>query len=152
MPLSDPSAPLSFKEISQLFDAHPREVRHRHVRARERVAHERNELHYALSNMALDPARIVTVQTRLDRARREELEAELVLVLLEDTAFRRELVRLNFLWRQLRLHRPGVTDGHFADVLMGNEEQVADLRACWDTIRETVASKTTTSPTSALAL
>lgn len=153
MPFADPATPPTFSEVHQLLDMTTGCACRRHAQARDRLAYHRGEQRYALANLVFDAPRVVQTQGQLELAQREEKEARLLLVLLQDVTFRRELATLDLLWRRLRLSRPGATDDRFADVVMSMpEEETTELRASWKTICSLIESKALVEPTSALTL
>ncbi|MBI4592451.1 hypothetical protein HY733_03330 [Candidatus Uhrbacteria bacterium] len=153
MSFSDPSVPPTFSEAARLFDLSPREARFRHAQARDRMLHQQSEMRYAIANANLDAQRVEETRIKLERVQRDEKEAQKVLALLEDTAFRRELMTLDTHWRRFRMSHPVVTNDRFADVMMSiPEEQTVDLRASWRTICNLIASHATATPKSAFAL
>lgn len=153
MPLANLSQPPTFSDVYRLVDLLPREARMQLREIHDRVVYLQAEYRYAFVNASLDPERVLSSRTQLDAAQRKEREAKFVLVLLEDTALRKELVQLDMLWRRFRMSHAGVTDRRFADAIMAAPEQdTIELRASWQCMCDLIASKATATPVSALAL
>ncbi len=153
MPLSDPSCPPTFSEIYRLLDISLRGGRQQHAQALSEFRTCERDLRYAMANAHLDRQRVIKAGKDLDAAKRREAEAKHVLVLLEDTGFRRELANLDMHWRRFRMSHMGASNDRFADLMMGApEEQTHELRASWKRISDLIAAKATATPTSALIL
>lgn len=153
MPLSDPSRPPTFSQVYRLLDVTPKGGRLQHAQALSELRTCERDLRYAVTNAHLDRERVIKAGRDLDAAKHRETETKLVLVLLEDMTFRRELANLDSLWRRFRMTHTGATNDRFADVVMGvPEEQTVELRASWQRICDIIAVKATATPVSALTL
>lgn len=153
MPITNPSEPPTFPDVYRLVALLPREARMKLREIHDRVVHYEGEHRYALVNASLDPERVLSSRSQLYVAQCEEREAKCVLVLLEDMAFRKELMQLDTLWRQFRLSHTGATDHRFADAMMAAPEQdTIELHTSWQRICDIIKAKATATPVSALAI
>lgn len=141
MSLFDEKGEPVFAETLKLLDLAPPTAKARLAELRSHVSRNRFGWNQAIRDAGLDADAALRAQDKLERSRRAVEEAETVVALLGDPAFRRAIGNLHALWARYRLSRTGARDDRFHEYVAEPGGRAAELRTAWEALRRLIREK-----------